>query len=204
MASQQAFNHVTQLSLWGCQQHLHWGLKLAESSGPSSAPPVHCNPIASSQNLPLEFPAVSHACFPSTPCTCLSLLGAVPHWLPPYDPITSTGAGASPLLQLMLVPKHLLLPCLRKRAYKLLSFTWVLHCMPQTLHSLALIGFLIAILWPAHTFTLSPLRQGWLQVDVGLAHMIDGGQLSKQVALGCVGSCSSNFFAQPGNSYLLL
>lgn len=194
MASQQAFNPVIQLSLWGCQQRLHRGLKLAESPGPSSAPPLLCNPIASSQNLPLEFLALSYACFPSTPCTCLSLLGAVLHGLPPYDPLTNTGAGASTLLQLMLVPKQLLLSCFRKIAYKLLSFTWVFHCMPQTLHFLAFIGFLIASLWSAHTFMLAPVHQGRLQMDVGLAHRIDGGQLSKQVALGVLAAVQAIFF----------
>lgn len=65
--------------------------------------------------------------------------------------------------------------------------------MPQTLHFLPFIGFLIATLWPAHIFTLAPVHQGRLQMGVGLAHTIDGGQLSKQVALGVLAAVQAIF-----------
>lgn len=63
MTSQRAFNPVAQLRWGGCQPYLPWVPKVAESPGSGPAPPLHCSPIASSQNLPLWFPAVSRACF---------------------------------------------------------------------------------------------------------------------------------------------
>lgn len=64
--------------------------------------------------------------------------------------------------------------------------------MPQT-HFLALVGLPGITAWLAHTSLLAPARHGKLQMNVDLAHGMERGWFSNQLALGSVGIRSSNF-----------